>query len=90
MNLIKYRKNRERISLIIKSLIVLFAGFVLFHCADRNKSNIFDPDSGIDSLDIGLNVISADTCISIRWSAPTKVQFEGYNLFRIFSFFLYD
>ena len=83
MNLIKYRNYRKTDkAIIIRLLIFLFITATLFHCSDRNRSNIFDPSSGIDTLDIKLYVSSADTVITVRWSAPYKVQFIGYNLYR--------
>jgi hypothetical protein len=83
MNLIRYRNHREhnKTSLLI-GLCILFYIFIVFRCAERDRSNIFDPSSGIDSLDISLYITSADSVITIRWNAPNRVHFIGYNLYR--------
>ena len=85
MNLIKYRKYREldkAIKIKLTGFCFLFIIFILFHCSDRDRSNIFDPSSGIDTLSLNIYVTSADTAITIKWSAPYNVQSIGYNLYR--------
>ncbi len=83
MNLIRYRKYREyNKTYLLLGLCILFNIFTVFKCTERDRNNIFDPSSGIDSLDINLYVISADSVITIRWTLPNKVHFIGYNLYR--------
>ena len=83
MNLIKYRKYRENdktVLLIGFSILIIL--FCLFQCADRDRNNIFDPSSGIDSLDISLYITSSDSVITIHWYAPRKVDYKGFDLYR--------
>lgn len=83
MNLIKYRNYiKADKSHIIKLVGLLIIVTILFYCSDRDRSNIFDPSSGIDTLDMRLYVTSADTVTTINWSAPYKVHFLGFNLYR--------
>ena len=83
MNLIKYRNYRENDkTLLLIGLCFLFSLFILFQCTDRDRNNIFDPSSGIDSLDIRLYITSADSIVTIKWYSPAKIQYIGYNLYR--------
>lgn len=85
MNLIKSWNCKENNSTIQFKLIhycfLLFIIF-LFQCAERDRTNIFDPLSGIDSLDINLYVTAADTVVKLNWSTPAIVQFNRFNLYR--------
>ncbi|MEJ2053403.1 MAG: fibronectin type III domain-containing protein [Calditrichaceae bacterium] len=85
MNLIKYRIFRELNKKCIFNLFgycFLLILLSLFHCAERDRTNIFDPLAGVDTLDLSLNISSADSVITLRWSAPANVEYEGFNLYR--------
>jgi len=85
MNLIKFRifrgrNNRQHTS--IWNYCILFLIFGLFHCAERDRTNIFDPAAGIDTLNLSLDISSADSSITLRWSSPGNVGTEGFKLYR--------
>ncbi len=61
-------------------LLSLFA--LLTISCQREHSNIFDPKNNIDSLDLNIRVIRADSIISLRWWPPADVDYQGFNLFR--------
>jgi len=64
---------------IISGLLIIqiFCG-----CSERERTNIFDPSAGIDSLDLTLIITSADTVTTLKWFPPTSVDYTGFNLYR--------
>lgn len=62
------------------SVLVLFLYMV--SCIERDRSNIFDPGSGIDSLETDLYLSSADSVITLHWSYPEAVEVLGVNIYR--------
>ena len=62
-------------------LLSLFVTFI-FSCAERDRTNIFDPLAGIDTLDMSLYVTRADELVNIEWYPPSKIDYYGFNIYR--------
>ncbi len=62
----------------------LLSGLLLasFRCSVRKHDNIFDPQSGIDTLDMKLELRSADSVICFSWYPHYQAEITGYHLFR--------
>ncbi len=69
-----------------KIVVFLFAFWLLlsafFGCSVRDRSNIFDPKSGIDTLNMRLYLRSADSVITLQWYNTYDVSIKGYHLYR--------
>jgi len=76
------KENLRTVTPVIILLTVLFYLLFLGGCEPRDRTNIFDPLAKIDSLDLGLTITSADSIVSLRWSAPSLVQYERFHLYR--------
>ena len=77
MNL-KFRIKKIKYVVFLIFVSTLFT----FTCTEREISNIFDPRWDKDSLDIKLRISSADSVITVKWSAPHTVDYKGFNLYR--------
>jgi len=64
--------------LYIILLLVLF----LLSCQERTRNNIFDPQSGIDSVNLSLRITESDSLIRLNWAVPRNIDFKGFNLYR--------
>lgn len=56
--------------------------FSLFSCSVRERNNVFDPESGIDSLNFKLILNKADSLISFYWYPPGNVDYRGFHIYR--------
>lgn len=67
-----------------KIIFVLLAllSVQLSGCAERKRSNIFDPRTNIDSLNISLYITRADSSVTLNWYPPSSAGRTGFNLFR--------
>lgn len=63
-------------------LIVSLWLFNLFSCSVREHDNVFDPKSGIDSLNFELILTKADSLISFFWYPPGNVDYQGFHIYR--------
>jgi|GEM_PF-3216046 len=62
--------------------VLIACGAIISACAERDRVNIFDPDSGIDTLDMSVYITSADTVTTLSWFPPRTLKYEGFNLYR--------
>ncbi len=69
-----------------KIFLFLFAFWMFlsafFACSVRDRSNIFDPKSGIDTLNMRLYLRSADSVVTLQWYNTYDVHIQGYHLYR--------
>lgn len=67
---------------ILHPLIILTAGLLFILSCEREHSNIFDPKSSIESLDLGLHIRQSDSVVVLKWRAPSGPRYSGFNIFR--------
>jgi len=60
---------------------LLLLAAALISCQDRERNNIFDPKTTVDSLNLYMRVSRSDTLIELDWSKPFGVEFSGFNLY---------
>ncbi len=73
-----------RNSIKISLLVLLYFSLILIasRCSVRKHSNIFDPESGIDTLDMKLQLRSADSIITLTWTPHYQAEIKGFHLYR--------
>ncbi len=74
----------SRTKLNIGNIIFLILSLMIvsYHCSVRKHDNIFDPKSGIDTLNMKLELRRADSIIVLSWSPHFQVHIEGFHLYR--------
>lgn len=65
---------------ILHIAVLFFA--VLFSCQQRDRNNIFDPNTVTDSLNISLRITRADTVIVLQWTKPVNIRFKAFRVYR--------
>jgi len=65
-------------------LYTFFCFVLLFlsSCVEREHSNVFDPNAGLDSLDATPSIRRSDSVIVITWPRAQSVEVKAYNLYR--------
>lgn len=62
--------------------ILIASALLTGACTERDRVNIFDPNAGIDTLDMSVYIISADSVTTLSWFPPRTLNFVGFNLYR--------
>ncbi len=81
----KLRKSSTKFLVMskIRFFVILIVAYLLSNgCAQRERDNVFDPQSGIDTLNISFYFTRADSLIVLRWLPPQNVTIKGFHLFR--------
>jgi hypothetical protein len=55
---------------------------MLTACIERDRTNIYDPKTSVDSLDAGLYLSTADTIVTLNWRYPNTADVQGVNIYR--------
>ncbi len=63
-------------------LITVVLSFNFWACSVRERDNVFDPKSRIDSLNFRLVLTKADSLISFYWYPPGNIDYQGYHIYR--------
>ncbi len=73
-----------RDKLRLGSIVLLLFGVLVtgYQCSVRKHNNIFDPKSGIDTLNMKLELRRADSVIVLTWSPHFQVRIKGFHLYR--------
>lgn len=65
-----------------KPVLFLILLIMLVSCADRERNNIFDPDSGIGAIDVGLRATGLETSIRLSWYSAGDIDYNGVKIYR--------
>jgi DNA-binding beta-propeller fold protein YncE len=65
-----------------KFIFICILPLYLLTCTERARDNIFDPNSGIGTIDIGLRAIGLDQHIQLDWYSPGEIDYNSIQIYR--------
>ncbi len=65
-----------------KTVLFLILLTVLVSCTERERNNIFDPNSGIGTIDVGLRATALETSIQLSWYSAGDIDYNGVKIYR--------
>ncbi|RLD13157.1 hypothetical protein DRI50_07705, partial [candidate division KSB1 bacterium] len=75
-------RNYKNIKISVLWILLLTLLMLITHCSVRKHTNVFDPKSGIDTLDMKLELRSADSIVTLSWIPHYDTEIKGFHLYR--------
>ncbi len=77
-----FKKSFHIFDFFVLFAFILGSILLIVSCSVRERDNIFDPKSNLDTLNFKLLLKRADSVIQFNWNPPTNIDYKGFSIYR--------